>query len=98
MPEALSPVVTVLLNLGVLGVVVLLGLLGWIHFKPSVDDIKAERDRALADKAKAEAQRDEMAKVLQDRLLPVIGDFITTTRSLLPILQELARRGRDRND
>lgn len=76
-------------NFGVLGLVVLSLLTGWLWTKPSVDRLEKERDRAIAEREKAEAQRDAMAQVLQERLLPVVGDFINTTRSLLPILQQL---------
>lgn len=76
-------------NFGVLGLVVLSLLTGWLWTKPSVDRLEKERDRAIAEREKAEAQRDAMAQVLQDRLLPVVGDFINTTKSLLPILQQL---------
>lgn len=76
-------------NFGVLGLVVLSLVTGWLWTKPSVDRLEQERDRAIAEREKAEAQRDAMAQVLQERLLPVVGDFISTTRSLLPILQQL---------
>jgi len=76
-------------NFGVLGLVVLCLITGWLWTKPSVDRLEKERDRAIAEREKAEAQRDAMAQVLQERLLPVVGDFINTTRSLLPILQQL---------
>lgn len=81
--------ITSFVNFGVLGLVVLCLVTGWLWTKPSVDRLEQERDRAIAEREKAEAQRDAMAQVLQDRLLPVVGDFITTTRSLLPILQQL---------
>ena len=76
-------------NFGVLGLVVLSLITGWLWTKPSVERLEKERDRALAERDKAEAQRDAMAQVLEERLLPVVGDFITTTRSLIPILQQL---------
>jgi hypothetical protein len=76
-------------NFGVLGLVVLSLITGWLWTKPSVDRLEAEKDRVTAEKEKAEAQRDAMASVLQERLLPVVGDFINTTRNLLPILQQL---------
>jgi len=76
-------------NFGVLGLVVLSLITGWLWPKPSVDHLEAEKDRAVAEREKAEAQRDAMASVLQERLLPVVGDFINTTRNLLPILQQL---------
>lgn len=81
--------ITSWVNFGVLGLVVLSLITGWLWTKPSVDRLEKERDRAIAEREKAEAQRDAMAQVLQERLLPVVGDFITTTKSLLPILQQL---------
>jgi hypothetical protein len=81
--------ITSFVNFGVLGLVVLCLVTGWLWTKPSVDRLEKERDRAIAEREKAEAQRDAMAQVLQERLLPVVGDFITTTKSLLPILQQL---------
>jgi hypothetical protein len=81
--------ITSYVNFGVLGLVVLSLVTGWMWTKPSVDRLEKERDRALAERDKAEAQRDAMAEVLQERLLPVVGDFISTTRTLLPILQQI---------
>lgn len=80
---------TTYLNFGVLGLVVVSLITGWLWTRPSVDRLNEEKQRAIADKDKAEAQRDAMAQVLQDRLLPVVGDFITTTKALMPILQEI---------
>lgn len=80
--------VTTWVNFGVLGLVVVGLLTGWFWTKPSVDRLLEERDRALREKEKADAQRDAMAQVLQEKLLPVVGDFITTTRALLPVLQQ----------
>lgn len=77
------------LNFGVLGLVVLSLIAGWLWTKPSVDRLVAEKERALAERDKSEAQRDAMALVLQEKLLPVVGDFITTTHALLPVLQEI---------
>lgn len=80
---------TAYVNFGVLGLVVVSLITGWLWTRPSVDRLNEEKQRAIADKDKAEAQRDAMAQVLQDRLLPVVGDFITTTKALMPILQEI---------
>ena len=98
-------------NFGVLGLVVLSLLTGWLWTKPSVDRLEKERDRLIAERDKAEEQRDAMAQVLEDRLLPVVGDFISTTKTLLPILaqlqqlqqmmpllQQLVQQGGDRYD
>jgi hypothetical protein len=81
--------VTTWVNFGVLGLVVLSLLTGWLWTKPSVDKLQAEKDRAVKDRQHADAQRDAMATVLQDKLLPVVGDFIATTRALMPVLQQL---------
>lgn len=80
--------VTTWVNFGVLGLVVVGLLTGWFWTKPSVDKLLEERDRALREREKSDAQRDAMAQVLQEKLLPVVGDFITTTRALLPVLQQ----------
>lgn len=83
--------ITTWLNFGVLGLVVLSLITGWLWTKPSVDRLVQEKERAIVERQKAEAQRDAMAQVLQDRLVPLVGDFITTTQALLPILTELQR-------
>lgn len=81
--------VTTWVNFGVLGLVFLGVMTGWIWAKPSVDKLIEERDRALKEREKADAQRDAMAQVLQEKLLPVVGDFINTTRALMPVLQQI---------
>jgi hypothetical protein len=81
--------VTTWVNFGVLGLVVLSLITGWLWTKPSVDKLQEEKDRAVKERERSDAQRDAMAQVLQDRLLPVVGDFITTTRALMPVLQQL---------
>lgn len=78
-------------NFGVLGLVVLGLLTGWLWTKPASERLVAERDRILEERDKALVQRDAMADVLQERLLPVVSEFITTTRALLPVLQEVQR-------
>lgn len=81
--------VTTWVNFGVLGLVVLALITGRLWTKPSVDRLQEEKDRAIKERERADAQRDAMAMMLQDKLIPVISDFITTTRSLLPVLQQL---------
>lgn len=79
------------INFGVLGLLVFGLLTGWIWAKPSADRMTEERDRILDERDRALAQRDAMAEVLQERLLPVVSEFITTTKALLPILQGVQR-------
>lgn len=80
---------TSLANFGVLGILVVALIFGWLWVKPSVDKLVEERDRLLGERDRALEQRDAMATVLQDKLLPVVGDFISTTRTLIPILQQV---------
>lgn len=81
--------VTTWLNFGVLGLVVLSLITGWLWTRPSVDRLVQEKERAIAERDRAQAQRDAMAQVLQEKLLPVVTEFITTTRAILPVLQEI---------
>jgi hypothetical protein len=81
--------VTTWVNFGVLGLVVLALLTGRLWTKPSVDRLLEEKNRAVEERKEADAQRDAMAALLQDRLLPVVSDFVATTRALMPVLQEL---------
>lgn len=89
-PGAFSDPIT-WVNFGALGLVVLGLLTGWLWPKPASDRLTQERDRILEERDKAYAQRDAMAEVLQDRLLPVVAEFIVTTKALLPVLQEVQR-------
>lgn len=77
------------INFGTLGLVVLGLISGWLWTKPAVERLTAEKDRVVREREEADAQRDAMAQVLQEKLLPMVGDFVTTTRALLPILQEI---------
>lgn len=74
---------------GVMGLLILGLITGLFWVKPSVDNIKAERDRALSERDKADDQRDAMAATFQKELLPVLTKFLTTTEALLPLLQRM---------
>lgn len=80
---------------GVLGLVVLGFLTGWIHARPSVERLERERDRLLTERDEFRDQRDAMAHLFQEKALPVLGDFLAVTRALLPALQDVARERRD---
>ena len=90
---------TTWINWGVLGLVLVLLLKGWIWSKPSVDKIVEEKDRAIAERDRAVAQRDEMAQVMNEKVLPfaqifltTAQEFLTTVRAAIPALEEIQRR------
>lgn len=70
-----------------------------------------DRDRIIAERDRAALQRDELAEVLRDKLIPIIEEFMMTTRTmgpvflslqqlnlLMPDLQRLANRRDPRGD
>ena len=90
-PQEIAPY----LNYGVLGLLVMAIFMGWVWAKPAVDRLLAERDRLIAEKAKAEEQRDAAIAIAQDKLIPLLTTFVTTTETLIPLLQEIVREGGD---
>lgn len=60
-----TDVTEVLLRYGILGVILVLVLLGWIWPRPSVD-------RLIQDKERAESQRDALLKVYQEEIMPTL--------------------------
>lgn len=52
-------------------------------------DLIAERDRVLEDRRKAEAERDEALKAAQEKLVPLLQNFVATTSTLVPLLQDI---------
>lgn len=82
--------ISLIIGYGPLGAIIVLGIMGFIYLKPSVTDLKAERDRLIAERNKADDQRDAMAETFQKELLPVLTKFLTTTEALLPLLQRVA--------
>ena len=83
------------LNYGVLGAVFIAILFGWIWAKPAVDRLIAERDRLILEKQKAEDQRDAALSIAQDQLVPLLTTFVSTTETLIPLLQAIVRDGND---
>jgi hypothetical protein len=63
----------------VIGIILLLSLFGYIWFKPSID-------RLIADKEKAETQRDALVAVYETQVIPVLSDV---QHKVLPALTEL---------
>lgn len=91
MPQEIAPY----LNYGVLGLFVVAVLMGWVWAKPAVDRLIAERDRLIVEKQKAEEQRDAAIAIAQDKLVPLLTTFVSTTQTLIPLLQEIVRDGGD---
>ncbi len=79
------------LNFGALGLILVLLFTGYLWAKPGVDQLRAENKRLIEERDKANALKDEMAEILHKQLLPVVGEFVNTSRSFLPIFQEIQR-------
>jgi hypothetical protein len=75
--------VSLLLQYGIPGLVIAALLMGLLWAKPAVD-------RLIVDKEKAEAQRDELLRVYEEKMLPALADSIVITRDLKPIMQEVS--------
>ncbi len=71
-----------LFRYGIPGLVIAALLVGLLWAKPAVD-------RLLHDKEKAEAQRDELLRVYEEKIVPALADSIIITRDLKPVLQEV---------
>lgn len=77
---------TQLIQFGVLGIILMLILVGWLWAKPSVD-------RLIADKERAEAQRDALVEIYQGEVIPALKDWndrvdrIST--EVVPVLTEV---------
>lgn len=87
------------INFGVLGLLVLGFFTGWVWTKLSVDkltsdhaklidSVEKERDRILKERDIAQTKCDDLANMVQDKLLPVVGEFVISTRSLVPALNQ----------
>lgn len=66
----------------VLGVVVLLVLLGWLWAKPAVDGLKADKERA-------EAQRDALIEAYQSEIIPALRDANAGAARLVQVVEEV---------
>lgn len=81
-----------LINFGVLGVIFIGWATGWLPSKSDVTRLEEDKRRLIAERDKADDQRDAMAATFQKELLPVLTKFLTTTEALLPLLQRVADR------
>lgn len=80
---------TDLVQFGVLGIILLLILAGWLWAKPAVDDLK---DRL----AKTESQRDALIEVYEREVIPALRDAtsgamrsVSAVEGITPVLTEV---------
>ena len=86
------------INLGVLGVVFWLFVRGHLHSDSEVGRLAAENNRLVTEKRQAEERRDEALQVAQEKLLPLLVNFVNVTGVLIPLLQQVvAAQERGRN-
>lgn len=69
---------------GVAGLVIAALLLGLLWAKPAVDDLK---DRAR----RAEAQRDELLKVYEEKIIPKMAATDEVLNGMKPVLSDVVR-------
>lgn len=76
------------LQYGVLGLVIVALLVGWLWAKPSVDQMRA-------DKTAVEAQRDALIEAYETQVIPVLTsvqrEFVPATSSMADALRVLQR-------
>jgi hypothetical protein len=93
---ASGDIVTYILSFGVLGIAAVLFGLGYIVPKNAVDraraDLVKENERLIAEKNKAEEQRDAALGIAQTQIVPLLTSFVATTSALIPLLQDLVRK------
>lgn len=77
-----TDIVSLFIQYGIPGLVIAALLSGWLWARPAVL-------RLIADKERAEAQRDELLKVYEEKMLPALSDSITVTRDLKPVMQDV---------
>lgn len=83
-PSGTDPILT-FAQYGVIGLVLVALLLGWLWAKPAVQQL-------IKDKERAEAQRDELLKQYEEKVLPVVTENTRAARQLSPLLEEVIRR------
>jgi hypothetical protein len=77
-----TDIVGLLFQYGIPGLVIAALLIGLLWAKPSVD-------RLIHDKERAEAQRDELLRIYEEKMLPALSDSIVVTRDLKPVMQDV---------
>jgi hypothetical protein len=73
-------------------IIVVLLLTGALHTKAAYEEIKSDRDREIAGRQAAEKQLAETQQVTNEKIVPLLTTFVTTTQALIPLLQEQVRQ------
>jgi hypothetical protein len=79
-----SDPLSLFLQYGLPGLVIAALIMGWLWAKPAVDNIKQRAERA-------EAQRDELVKIYEDKVVPALTENISVNREMKPILLDIVR-------
>lgn len=61
----------------------------------SIARLERERDRLITERDGAEEQRDAAIAVAQEKVVPLLVTFVSTTQTLIPLLQEIVRESGD---
>jgi hypothetical protein len=79
-------------NAGVLGLVFFLFLTGRLHSDSEVGRLTSENNRLVTEKREAEERRDEALRVANEKLVPLLVNFVNVTSVLIPLLQQVVAR------
>lgn len=69
---------------GVLGLVIVSLLLGWLWAKPAVDQLRADYQRVVQ-------QRDDLFRMMEAKVVPALLESTTITSALKPVLEDVVR-------
>lgn len=72
------------LQYGVLGLIIIALLLGWLWAKPAVDGLIKRAEQA-------ERQRDDLLKVYEERIMPTLIESTKVTEAMRPVMEEVVR-------
>lgn len=79
-----SDPLSLFLQYGLPGLVIAALIMGWLWAKPAVDNIKDRAERA-------EAQRDELVKIYEDKILPALTENVQINREMKPVLLDVVK-------